>query len=244
VADKERRKRFADAYSEFHRLLNEGEDRVYILAGREEWRLPIPIVKRGNVWQFEILSGIEEMLRGRISSNEDAAVNVCRIYGELQREYSSKTHDSATQPGVYAQKLMSDQGKHNGLYWKVTGHEERSPADTLVEFAMQEGYATPGGRPKPFHGYFFSILTAQGPDAPGGATSYFEEGDRGFFAERRMTRGFALVAFPAKYGSSGVKSFLVSHNGIIYEKDLGQDSLAIGRRMREYNPDATWTPAH
>jgi hypothetical protein len=240
IADRATRKRFALDFEELNKLVPEGENRRILHVGREEWPFPIPIVKRGSVWQFGTIEGLDELLRRRIEGNESAAIRVCRIYVELQREYASKAHDDSTLPGVYAQKLMSDPGKHNGLYWKVEGGGEKSPADTLVEFAAQEGYPSPGGRPKPFHGYFFRILTAQGEDAPGGAMSYFAEGDIGYLPGKKMTRGFALVAFPAKYRSSGVKTFIVNQDGIVYQKDFGPETPILGRQMREYNPDASW----
>jgi len=240
IADKASRARLASAFQDMNKLVPEGENKQVLHLGVEDWPLPIPILKRGGVWQFETIEGAQELLQRRISSNESSAIRVCRIYVELQKEYASKSHDDNTFSGVFAQKIMSDPGRHNGLYWKVEGGGERSPTDTLVELAAQEGYAGPGRRPKPFHGYYFRILTAQGKDAPGGAKSYFAGDDSGYLADKKMTGGFALVAFPAKYQSSGVRTFIVNHDGIVYQKDLGEETPEIARQMTEYNPDVTW----
>ncbi len=240
ISDKLTRKAFAEAFVERHKLTPAGETRRVLHVGLEEWPFPIPIVKRGDAWQFETLEGSGELLRRRISSNESAAIKVCRLYVELQREYASKFHDQNTLPGVYAQKFLSDPGKHDGLYWKADGVGERSPAAALVELAEQEGYPGPERRPKPFHGYFFRILMAQGTDAPDGAKSYFAEGEIGYLVDKKMTRGFALVAFPAKYRLSGVMTFIVNQDGIVYQRDLGEDTVELGRKMREYNPDPSW----
>ncbi len=242
ISDAITRRQFARDYEEYHKLTPEGESSQILYVGREEWPLPVPIVKIGNAWRFDIVKGIDELLRRRISGNEAAALRICRLYVEMQQQYAHSFHDSVAN-GNYAQKFMSDPSKHNGLYWPPGGGGERSPASTLVELAEQEGYDKPGGTPKPFRGYFFRILTSQGTNAPGGAMTYFAGDDTGFFAEKLMNRGFALVAFPAKYQSSGVMTFIVNHDGIVYQKDLGDESFELGRRMQEYDPDDSWTVA-
>jgi Protein of unknown function (DUF2950) len=243
VADKAGRARLATAFQDMHKLVPEGQNKQVLHIGVEDWQLPIPIVKRGDLWQFETIEGAQDLLRRRISSNQSSAIRVCRLYVNLQEEYARRYRDPNTSAGLYAQKIMSDPGKHNGLYWKVEGGGERSPAGSLVELAVQEGYARPGERPKPFHGYYFRVLTAQGKDAPGGAKSYFAGNDIGYFAEKKMTGGFALVAYPAKYQSSGVMTFIVNRDGIVYQKDLSEETAESARQMTEYNPDATWSVA-
>jgi len=244
VADKDARARLASAFQDMNRLVPEGVDKQVLHIGSEDWSLPIPIVKRGGRWQFATNQGTDELLRRRISSNETSANRICGLYVQLQNEYAGRLHDDVTMNGVYAQKIMSDPGQHNGLYWPTDGLGRGGPANTLIALAAQEGYSAPGQRPKPFHGYYFRILTAQGPDAPGGAKSYFSQDDTGLFAKRKMTGGFALVAYPAKYQSSGVMTFIVNQDGTVYHKDLGDDTAEIARQMTEYNPDSTWVPTY
>lgn len=244
VADKASRGLMARAFRDRHRIVPEGENKQILHLGMEDWAVPIPLVRREGVWRFDTMEGREELLRRRMDSNETSAISTCRLYVELQNQYSHMFYDRNTFAGLYAQKFMSDPGKRNGLYWEVKGLGERSPAETLVQLAIQEGYASPGKRPRPFHGYYFRILTAQGKDAPGGARSYFDTSDTGLLAERKMTGGFALVAFPAKYQASGVTSFIINQDGIVYQKDLGEQTEVLGREMTEYNPDSTWERVH
>ena len=241
VADKASRQLLARAFREKHRLVPEGENKQILHLGVEDWPVPVPIVKRGDVWQFDIMEGREELLRRRMDGNEASAISTCRLYVQLQNEYARRLWDRNNFKGLYAQKFMSDPGKRNGLYWEVKGLGERSPADAVVQLAMQEGYSAPGRHPRPFHGYYFRILTAQGKDAPGGEKTYFDTSDTGFLAERKMTGGFALVAYPAKYQSSGVRTFIVNKDGIVYEKDLGEATQAVAVEMTAYNPDSSWT---
>ena len=240
VADKASRQLLARAFQDKHRLVPEGEKKQILYLGVEDWPVPVPIVRREGVWQFDTMEGRQELLRRRVGGNESSAISICRLYVEMQNQYAQRFYDRNTFAGLYAQKFMSDPGKHNGLYWEVKGLGERSPADALVQLATQEGYTGPGRSPRPFHGYYFRILTAQGQDAPGGAKSYFDRSDIGYFAERKMTGGFALVAYPAKYQVSGVLSFIVNQDGIVYQKDLGEETQDVAREMTEYNPDSTW----
>ncbi len=244
VADKASRERLARAFRDHHRIVPEGENKQILHLGVEDWAVPVPLVRREGVWKFDVMVGREELLHRRMDSNEASAISTCRLYVELQNQYSHMFYDRNTFARLYAQKFMSDPGKRNGLYWEVEGLGERSPAETLVQLAIQEGYASPGKRPQPFHGYYFRILTAQGKDAPGGAKTYFDTSDTGLFAERKMTGGFALVAFPAKYQASGVMSFIINKDGIVYQKDLGEQTGVFGREMTEYNPDSTWERVH
>lgn len=244
VADQQSRALVAKAFYDHHRLVPEGDDKQILHLGVEDWPVPVPIVKRGGLWQFDTMEGREELLRRRIDGNELSAISICRLYVELQNLYSQMFWDRSNFAGLYAQKFMSDPGKHNGLYWEMKDIGERSPADTLVQLAMQEGYSGPGSRPRPFHGYYFRILTAQGKDAPGGAKSYLDQSDTGRLTERKMTGGFAMVAYPAKYQASGVRSFIVNQDGIVYEKDMGEATEKLAREMMVYNPDSTWAQVY
>jgi hypothetical protein len=239
VADRASRERLARAFRDQHRLVPEGEDKQILRLGVEDWPVPVPIVLQGGGWRFETMEGREELLRRRVDGNEASAIRISRLYVELQNEYAQMFWDRNNFKGLYAQKFMSDPGKHNGLYWDA-GLGERSPADALVELATQEGYSVPGRHPKPFHGYYFRILTAQGKDAPGGEKTYFDTSDTGLLAEKKMTGGFALVAFPAKYQASGVRTFIVNQDGIVYQKDLGEDTQSVASEMREYDPGEGW----
>ena len=241
VADRASRELLAKAFRDKHRLVPEDDNKQILHLGVEDWPVPVPIVKQGDRWQFDTLEGRAELLRRRTDGNESTALRVCRLYVELQNQYGQTFSDPNTFRPLYAQKFMSDPGKHNGLYWEVEGGGRRSPADAVVQLAMQDGYRVPGRHPRPFHGYYFRILTAQGKDAPGGEKTYFDTSDTGLLAERKMTGGFALVAFPAKYRASGVRTFIVNQDGIVYEKDLGEATENEALEMTEYNPDSSWT---
>lgn len=241
VADRAGRKLLARAFRDKHRLVPEDEDKQILHLGVEDWPVPVPIVRRGDRWQFYTMEGREELLRRRMGGNEGTALRICRLYVELQNQYGRSFHDPNTFQPLYAQKFMSDLGKHNGLFWEVKGRGRRSPADAVVRLAMQEGYLVPGRYPKPFHGYHFKILTAQGKDAPGGEKTYFDTSDTGLLAERKMTGGFALVAYPAKYRASGARTFVVNQDGIVYQKDLGEATQDVALEMTKYNPDSSWT---
>lgn len=240
VADRASRELLARAYGQKHRLVPETAGKQILYLGVEDWPVPVPIIRQGDTWRFETIIGREDLLRRRIDANESSALSVCRLYVELQNQYAQIFYDRNNFAGLYAQKFMSDPDKQNGLYWDMKGRGRRSPADALVQLATQEGYSGPNSHPRPFHGYYFKILTAQGKDASGGQMSYFDTSDTGLLSERKMTRGFALVSYPAKYRASGVLSFIVNQNGIVYRKDLGEDTELLAREMTEYNPDPTW----
>jgi hypothetical protein len=199
-----------------------------LLVGEEEWPMPIPIVKKQGKWYFDAKAGRDEILFRRIGSNELDAIQICRGYVEAQKEYASTTHDGSEVP-QYAQKIISSPGKQDGLFWKNQDGTPGGPISEGLARALEEGYS---GNTAPFHGYYFKILKGQGPHAPSGPLHYVINGI--------MIGGYALVAVPAEYKISGVKTFLVSHEGIVYEKDLGPDSLKIAKEMVEYNPDKTW----
>jgi hypothetical protein len=197
--------------------------------------MPIPLVRKDGVWFFDTEAGKDEVISRRVGEDELTAIGVCRTYVQAQREYASEDHDAS---GVlkFAQNLKSAPGARDGLFWAAAPGEEQSPLGPLVAEARAEGYGpkTQEGKPQPFHGYRFKVLTAQGASAPGGAYSYVINGN--------MVAGFALVAYPAHWGESGVMTFLVSQSGRVLERNLGQDSADIGASMTEFDPDGDWTP--
>ncbi len=202
--------------------------RAVLTVGNEDWPSPIPIVNRGGKWQFDTKAGLQEILFRRIGTNELDAITICRGFNDAQLEYAEQIHDDS---GVnqYAQKIISTPGKHDGLAWKNADGSWGGPVGEDVAKALAEGY---GDKSKPFHGYYFKVLKGQGPNAPLGQLDYFIEG--------AMIGGFALVAVPAEYRVTGVNSFMVSYDGLVYQKDLGPDSLNIVKAMDRYNPDKTW----
>ncbi len=234
VADKNALERFLKAYQEKVDFVKEKEDRVSIIIGKDNWPFPIPIVKRGEGWVFDTKAGREEVLSRRIGRNELNAIQVCGAYVEAQREYAStdRERDGIIQ---YAQKVMSDPYRRNGLYWEVGEGEIPSPLGPLFAKAAQVGYTKKDEKPIPYHGYYFKILKGQGMSAPGRAYQYVING--------HMVAGFALVAWPAEYGVSGVMTFVVNQNGMVYEKDLGPKTEAVAKSMTLYNPDRTWRRA-
>jgi hypothetical protein len=236
VADKQDRAHFVLSYEESNKLERPTETKAVLVIGQDQWPLPIPVMKEGDAWRFDTAVGKEEILNRRIGRNELSAMQVCLAYVDAQREYARVARES---DGVlaYAMKFRSDEGKQNGLYWPTKEGEGSSPLGVLVANARAEGYSrkASGGKPAPYHGYFYRILTAQGPDAPGGAYDYGVNG--------KMIGGFALVAYPAQYGVSGVMTFIVNHEGVVYEKDVGTDTEEIALAMQTYNPDSTWKKA-
>jgi len=233
VSDKADRDRFLAAYAEKADLARTGNDRVEVVLGNDNWPFPIPIVKKGDGWLFDTQAGKEEILNRRIGRDELNTIEVCQAYVEAQHEYASADRD---QDGVveYAQKVISDPGKRNGLYWEVAEGEVPSPLGPFMANAAAEGYKT-GDKPIPYHGYYYRILTGQGLKAAGGAYSYVING--------HMVAGFGMVAWPADYGASGVMTFMVNRNGIVYEKDLGPATAEIAKTITLYNPDQTWRRA-
>jgi hypothetical protein len=199
-----------------------------LLVGEEEWPLPIPIVKKQTKWSFDTKAGRDQILLRRIGANELDAIQICRGYVEAQKEYAATTHDGA-KATQYAQKIISTPGKQDGLVWKNQDGALEGPISQGIARALEEGYSD---KAEPFHGYYFKVLKGQGPHAAGGALPYVIDGI--------MIGGFALVAAPAEYRVTGVKTFLVSHEGVVYEKDLGPDSLKFAKEMVEYDPDKTW----
>lgn len=231
VADKQRRAQFIAAYDEKNRLSREGENTILIV-GKQDWPFPIPIVKKGQSWIFDTEKGKQEILNRRIGENELFTIQAMLAVVDAQCEYALKDRNRS---GLleYATKFISDPGKKNGLYWNTKAGEEPSPLGPIMTRMTSEGYqAKTSATPIPYHGYYYRILTAQGKGAPGGAYSYLVKG--------KMIGGFAVVAYPAEYGNSGVMTFIVNHDGKVFQKNLGANTAAIAKNMKEYNPDKTW----
>ena len=228
--DAEGRARFVSKYQEMHRLLKEPDGSVTLYIGAENWPMPIPLAMKGNLWFFDTEAGKKEILFRRIGRNEISAIIVCEELVAAQKEYYALQHNE------YARQIFSDGGQHNGLYWEVSDGESQSPIGPLVASAVAEGYVKDkAGPPTPYHGYLFHVLTRRGKYSPGGAKSYIVNG--------KMTDGFAFVAYPAEYRSSGVMTFVVNQDGVVYQKDLGRKTEALGKAMQEYNPDSSWSKA-
>ena len=233
VEDKEGRERFLKLYEEKNRL-EEGPDKVTLYVGSDEWPFPIPIVKVGQSWRFDTKAGKREILARRIGRNELSTIQVCLAYVDAQKEYAMKKGREAQGLLEYAQRFVSTPGTHDGLYWDVADGEEQSPMGPLFAAAREEGYGQQplGGNPTPYHGYLFRILTGQGANAPGGAVDYVVAG--------KMIGGFALIASPARYGSSGVMTFVVNQDGFVYEKDFGKHARKAEQAIKVFDPDTTW----
>jgi hypothetical protein len=230
VADAAARQKFVAAYDAKHQIAMEGDNKATMLIGQEDFPVPIPLVRKDGVWRFDTTAGRQEILARRIGKNELDAIQTSLAYVDAQNDYAEKDRTSA---GVktYAQRIISQPGKKDGLYWPTSQGEEASPLGELIAQATVQGYPAGGGR-APFHGYYFKILTKQGTAAPGGELEYVVRG--------RMIGGFALVAYPAEYRNSGVMTFIVSHAGTVFQKDLGPDTAKIAERMSSFNPDKTW----
>jgi len=232
VADANDRAGFVEAYRAKHELVPEGEGRMILEVGENDWPAPVPVVERDGRWYLDGAEGEDEVIYRRVGRNELAAIEVCRGFVEAQNEYASEGRDD-NPPGYYAPYLISDEDQHNGLYWPVEEGEPESPAGPFVAAAAGEGYRrAASGEPTPYHGYYYRMLYAQGPNAPGGAREYFEEG--------RLVNGFALIAWPADYGVSGVQTFLVNQDGVVYEKDLGEDTATAITYIELFDPDGSW----
>ena len=206
-----------------------GENRAFLLIGSEDWPFPVPIVKSGNKWFFDGKAGLQELLYRRIGANELDAIQICYGYVEAQYEYAMQPREGFDL-NQYAQRIISNPGKQDGLAWQNADGTWGGPIGEKIAQAIEQGYSSS----EPYHGYFFKVLKGQGPDAPLGKMD--------FVVKDVMIGGFALVAAPAEYGVSGVKTFIVSHDGVVYEKDLGPETLAEFMKMERFNPDKSWTP--
>jgi hypothetical protein len=231
VADAATRQKFVAAYDAKHRIAMEGDNKAILVIGQEDFPLPIPLVRKDGLWRFDTAAGREEILFRRIGRDELDAIQSCLAYVDAQNEYAERDRSGAG-ANTYAQRIISAPGKKDGLYWPTSQGEDASPLGELIAEATAQGYRPGGGR-TPFHGYYFKILTKQGPAAPGGELDYIVRG--------KMIGGFALVAYPAEYRNSGVMTFMVNHTGNVFQKDLGPDTAKLAERMTSFNPDQSWT---
>jgi len=250
VEDNKDLEEFSTAVGESAQLQKVNDSKFVVTVGRDNWPMPIPLVERDGKWFFDTKSGLEEVLNRKVGENELSAITTCRAYAVAQWEYYTEgdwDHDGVAE---YAQRLISTSGKHDGLFWETSEEDKPSPLGKLVAAARAEGYGpkteTPGTAGKggsseseavsaeraPYHGYYFKILSRQGPAAPGGKYSYVINGN--------MIAGYALIAYPDKWGSSGVMSFIINQQGRVYQKNLGPNTARVATAMTEYNPDPTW----
>ena len=230
VADAAARQKFIAAYDAKHDIAMEGDNKAVMVIGQEDFPLPIPLVRKEGMWRFDTAAGREEILARRIGKNELDVIQSCLAYVDAQNDYADKDRTGAGK-GIYAQRIVSSPGKKDGLYWPDAQGNDPSPLGEFFAEATNQGYQFGGGR-TPYHGYYYKILTKQGAAAPDGELDYVVKG--------KMIGGFALVAYPAAYRNSGVMTFIVSHNGQIYQKDLGPHTARLAERMTSFNPDGSW----
>ncbi len=230
VADAAARQKFVAAYDAKHDIAMEGDNKAVMVIGQEDFPLPIPLVRKEGMWRFDTAAGREEILARRIGKNELDVIQSCLAYADAQNDYADKDRTGAGK-GIYAQRIVSSPGKKDGLYWPDAQSNDPSPLGELFAEATNQGYQFGGGR-TPYHGYYYKILTKQGAAAPDGELEYVVKG--------KMIGGFALVAYPGAYRNSGVMTFIVSHNGQIYQKDLGPHTARLAERMTSFNPDGSW----
>jgi len=235
VNDQENMRDFAAAYTQMHRWrkIKAGGEMLYI--GADNFLFPIPLdEKSAGAWQFDTDAGKDEILARRIGRNELATIAACSALANAQVQYFSQTRDSDSVK-QYAQRIVSDAGTHDGLYWPVSNAQAPSPLEDVAEFAKAAGYKSTGSNPQPFNGYYFRTLTRQGDKAPGGAKDYIVNG--------KMTGGFAFLTYPTEYRNSGIMTFIVGPDGVVYQKDLGTNTATAAAAMTEYNPGDGWAPA-
>lgn len=217
------RQLFAEKYAQMHRLIKEPDGTMTLYIGAENWPLPVPLVEKGGEWYFDIAAGKNEILYRRVGRNELEAMQVCETLVDAEKDFYGASHECAP-------KFISSGAAHDGLFWPVSASTANSPIGPFLAHAGYSNSADPDRAP--FHGYFYRILLGQGPAAPGGARSYIANG--------RMTGGFAILAFPVEYASSGVMTFIVNQDGVIYEKNLGANTEKLAQRITQYDPDSTW----
>lgn len=234
VQAKSNMERFVKAYNTKHTLVAKDDKTRILQVGASDWPMPIPLVNEGGKWRFDTAAGKQELVYRRIGHNELGTIAVCRGFIDAQKDYAATGHDGLPE-GIYAQKLRSDSGKQNGLYWETAEGEPTSPSGPLLAQASSDGYeySTVGEKGEPYHGYLYRILKAQGSAAKGGAKSYLTDGN--------LTGSVALVAYPAQYKVSGVMTFIINQHGMVYQKDLGDTTADLAAAITEYNPDSTWT---
>jgi hypothetical protein len=228
--DADNRANFVHSYKEMHRLVKEPDGTTALYIGAKNWPTPLPLVNKGDSWYFDTEAGKKEILYRRIGRNEISTIRVCQELVAAQKEYYATHHNE------YAQKIFSDEGQHNGLYWKAAEGKAQSPIGPLVASAAARGFSKgQDGAPTPYLGYYYLVLTHQGKHSPGGAKSYIVNG--------KMTEGFAFVAYPAEYGSSGIMTFIVNQDGVVYQKDLGEQTNVVANAMKEYKLNPSWQEA-
>jgi hypothetical protein len=231
VQDKNNRQRFIAAYENRHSLRDGGAGTMVLVIGDNDWPFPVPLVEHDGRWRLDGAAGADELVYRRVGANELGAIAVCHGFVNAENEYASQGHDGDP-AGVYALKLISDEGMQNGLYWPAAEGEPPSPAGPFVAAAAAEGYHR-GAERRPYHGYYYRLLYSQGANAKGGVRDYFSDGV--------MSQGFALIAWPADYGASGVQTFIVNQDGTVYQKDLGDDTATLAEQIESFDPDGTWT---
>lgn len=231
VADTNTREKFVAQYDAKHAIEPEGDGTQTLIIGDDDWPFPIPLVNKAGEWQFDTAAGLDEILRRRVGRNELSAIQVARAYVQAQNEYA-ELDPAGFGRGVYAQRIQSHPGKKDGLYWPTEQGQTPSPLGEFAAKASAQGYKA-GKGPIPYHGYYYRILTRQGASAPGGAYDYLVKG--------KMRGGFALLAFPAEYGNSGIMTFVVNHDGRVFQKDLGSDTAKLAGKIESFAPDQTWT---
>jgi len=233
VADKVGREGFVASYREKHELVADGDSKRVLQVGEKEWPLPVPVVKRDGRWYLAGADGADEIIYRRVGANELGAIATARGAVAAQEDYAATAHDG-NPTGVFAQKLISDPGMQNGLYWRTVDGEPPSPVGPFIANAAEEGYrAGAEGERLPYHGYYYRLLYGQGAAASGGAMNYFRDG--------LLIDGFALVAWPADYGASGVQTFIVNQDGVVFQKDLGDDTATAVEAIQDFDPDSSWT---
>jgi hypothetical protein len=230
VMDLRNREVFLVAYAEDASLMKVSPTRSVLYIGNEGWPFPVPLQKQGAAWRFDTPAGVQEILIRRIGRNELSTIDVCQVYVAAQQEYALGAH-GAQSAGAYAQRIASSPGKHDGLYWHSDEDDKQSPLGEFAAEAAAEGYHHTDDHASPFHGYLFRILTGEGPK--GGGHSYIVNG--------QMRNGFALLAYPAAYGVSGVMSFIVNQDGVVYQSDLGPNTAAVAADITSYDPTSAWS---
>jgi hypothetical protein len=233
VQDQKEREGFLTRYAAHHELVAGDADNLVLLVGEDRWPLPIPLARRSGRWYWDGAAGASELVVRRIGANELRTIDVMQGFVAAENDYAASAHDGVP-AGVYTRKLVSSSGKHDGLYWDRPAGEPPSPAGPGLAAANAEGYAVTGTLANPYHGYLFRILTSQGPDAEGGAREYLTDG--------KLANGFALLAYPSAYGVSGVMTFMVSQDGVVWQRDLGTDTAQAAAAIQQFDPDNRWTP--
>lgn len=234
VQDEKAGRKFIERFDAMNRWGKDTSGGLVLYIGVDNWPFPIPLKKDASgQWYFDAKSGVQEVLYRRIGANELAAIRVISALSDAQQEYFNDLHDGSTVK-QYAQRLFSEPGKHNGLYWKAADNEPQSPIGPIVVYATEEGYGQQKEKPEPFHGYFYRTLKSQGSHAKGGAKNYVVNGT--------MTGGYAFIGYPAEYRNSGIMTFLIDKEGVVYEKNLGEKTTDLAKAMTAFDPDTTWKP--